>query len=361
MNSTPTTNNSGLTPAAARLVLGLFIATTLFFVAITISPLRSGYADAPSRGPGDAELYWAEAARVHAGQSYYQAANVELRERGYPTRSIFNWRMPLPVWLIGILPDPALGQAVLGGLSLALIVLAFGLMSDEGSLREGILAVLLLSGAILPILLGHLFVMPELWSGVCIALSVAAYGAGRRKLGVASGFAALVLRELAAPYCLVCGLMALYERRWREVAVWASGLFVYIGYLAFHIAQVRPLIGVDDVAHAQGWVQFGGAGFVISTVQMNAYLLLLPQWVTAIYFALALLGFALWNSEAGQRAGITVALFVIAFSFVGQSFNQYWGSMIAPLMCLGVARSLGTLKGLWKAARHVPRACSSAA
>ena len=63
----------------------------------------------------------------------------------------------------------------------------------------------------------------------------------------------------------------------------------------------------------------------------------------------------------GKRAGITVALFVIAFSFVGQSFNQYWGSMTAPLMCLGVARSLGTLKGLWKAARHVPRACSSAA
>ena len=58
------------------------------------------------------------------------------------------------------------------------------------------LAALLLSGALLPILLGELFVMPELWSGVCIALSVAAYGTGRRRLGFASGFAALVLREL---------------------------------------------------------------------------------------------------------------------------------------------------------------------
>ena len=88
---------------------------------------------------------------------------------------------------------------------------------------------------------------------------------------------------------------------------------------------MRPLIGPNDVAHTQGWVQFGGAGFVISTVQMNAYLLLLPQWVTAIYFALALLGFAGWTSQAGQRAGITAALYVVAFSFVGQSFNQYWG------------------------------------
>ena len=32
------------------------------------------------------------------------------------------------------------------------------------------------------------------------------------------------------------------------------------------------LIDPADRAHAHGWLQLGGAGFVISTVQVNAYL-----------------------------------------------------------------------------------------
>jgi hypothetical protein len=71
---------------------------------------------------------------------------------------------------------------------------------------------------------------------------------------------------------------------------------------------------------------------------MNAWLLLLPQWVTALYLAAALLGFACWSTPAGQRVGLTVAIYLIAFSIVGQPINQYWGSMIAPLLCLGAAR-----------------------
>ena len=76
----------------------------LLLVAVTFSPLRSGYADAPSRGAGDVELYHAEAARIAAGDNYYTAIESELRERGYPMKSIFNWRTPLPVWLVGVLP-----------------------------------------------------------------------------------------------------------------------------------------------------------------------------------------------------------------------------------------------------------------
>ncbi len=36
-----------------------------------------------------------------------------------------------------------------------------------------------------------------------------------------------------------------------------------------------------DDPHPNGWLQFGGALFVIAVSQMNAYLLLLPQWVSA--------------------------------------------------------------------------------
>src|SRR5690348_12091349 len=88
----------------ARLGLALFLLTMLFFVVVTLSPLRSGFADAPDRGPGDIALYRGEIALMQQGESYYDAAGSELRLRGYPVRSIFNWRTPLPVWLLAHLP-----------------------------------------------------------------------------------------------------------------------------------------------------------------------------------------------------------------------------------------------------------------
>ena len=96
---------------------------------------------------------------------------------------------------------------------------------------------------------------------------------------------------------------------------------------------------------------FGGAAFVISIAQMNAYLLLLPQWVTAVFLMLALVGFAGWNTPAGRLAGFTAAGYLAALAMVGQDFNQYWGSMIAPLLCLGLARGPSALVDLWRAAR----------
>ena len=88
-------------------------------MAITFSPWKSGFANAPDRGPGDIALYRAEVERVRLGASYYDAAAAELHARAYPTRSVFNWRTPLPVRLIGLLPEISLAKALLGVLGLA--------------------------------------------------------------------------------------------------------------------------------------------------------------------------------------------------------------------------------------------------
>ena len=69
-------------------------------------------------------------------------------------------------------------------------------------------------------------------------------------------------------------------------------------------------------------------------------LLLLPQWVTALLLPLAVLGFAGWNTPTGLRAGITVCVFLTMFAFFGMPINQYWGSLIAPLLCLGAAQAV---------------------
>jgi hypothetical protein len=84
---------------------------------------------------------------------------------------------------------------------------------------------------------------------------------------------------------------------------------------------------------------------------MNGYLLLLPQWVSAIYLPLAMLGFAGWNTTTGRRAGLTACAFVILFAFVGHSFNQYWGSLVAPLFTLGAAQAPTALSDLVRHSR----------
>lgn len=340
-----------LSPAAARCVLAATVLTALLFVGIALSPYATGFADKPLHRPGDIALYHAIVERIHGGANYYDAAAAELSRRGYPTRSVFNWRTPLPLWLLGALPTPLIGRALLALLALAMLFASCRLVARDGQPARALLCGLLMVGAVLPCVLDQLYVMHELWAGVLIALSVLAYGMKKSGWGVALGFAALVVRELAAPYCVVCCLLALGSRRWREVAAWGAAALLYGLWYGAHVLQVLPRIAPDALAHTDGWIRFGGGAFVISVAQVNAYLLQLPQWVTGIYLALALLGFAGWTAPWGARAGLTAAVYLGGFAVVGNPFNQYWGSLIAPLLCLGVAQAPAALVDLWRRAR----------
>lgn len=334
----------------ARAVLAVAAATAIFFVAITLSPLASGFADAPDRGVSDIELYRAEVVRIEHGESYYDAAAAELTARGYPTRSVFNWRMPLPVWALGKLPNPAFGRVMLCILALAGSVLGAQLIARERGLRHGVHCGLWLIGGLLPCFLDKLYVMHELWAGVLILLSVLAYGMKRPAWGAGFGLAALAVRELAAPYCALCFVLAVIERRRKEASFWLVGGAVYALAYGLHVMQVLPRIPPDAHAHSNGWLCFGGAAFVISIVQMNGFLLLLPQWISGVVLAAAMLGFAGWNSAAGRRAGLAASLYLGLFAIVGQPFNQYWGSLVAPLLCLGIGQAPDALTTLWRRA-----------
>lgn len=348
------TGYARLTPRQARLVMIVLALSALFFVGVTFSPLRRGNVGKRPPDEGDVALYWAEVQRIHAGEGYYQAAAAELPARGYPTRSLFNWRTPLPMWLIGKLPAVVLGKALICGAALALLLIAFEALAREENniIRRPVACALLLTGPLMPCLLGNLFVMPVLWAGVFIALSICAYGIDRPWLGVAMGLAALFLRELALPYCLLAAAIAWWHGRRAEGTAWGVGLAAWLGFFALHGLQVARVMPPNAVAHSQGWIQLGGAGFVIATAQMNAYLVLLPQWITALYLVAALFAMAGWHTELGLRCGLTTCLFVTAFALVGQEFNQYWGSLFAPLLCLGIVRFPASLRDLYQAARR---------
>ena len=359
--SNSATSLARLSPRQARWVLAAVLLAVLFCVAITLSPIRSGYADGPPRGRSDIELYRAEIDRMAAGESYYAATADELVRRGYPTASVFNWRTPLPMWLIAQLPRPVLGKALLGLLSLAVLLVGFEAVARQAGVGRAVLTSLLLTGALLLCVLGDIYAMPVVWAGVLIALSLCCYGVNNTRLAVAFGLAAVFCRDLAVPYGLLCFAMAIKSERRGETRAWAVGLAAYVLYFgvhAYYVAQARPLHGI---AHEGSWLQLGGAPFVISTAQVNAYLLLMPQWVTAVFLALALLGVAGWRGEFGQRVALVLAMYVAAFAFVGHDFNQYWGALIAPLLCLGAAQAPATLSDLWRSARGTAQTSSAAA
>ena len=79
--------------------------------------------------------------------------------------------------------------------------------------------------------------------------------------------------------------------------------------------------------------------------------MLLPVWATVVFFALAMIGLAGWQTAWGTRIALTACIYVAAFSIVGQEFNRYWGLMIAPLFCFGAVRAPAALYDLWHAAK----------
>jgi len=338
-----------LAPWQARAVLVLLAVVMLGGVLVSISPISQGFADAASRGPGDRELYRAEVDAIATGNGYYAAAASELADRSYPTQSVFNWRTPLPMWLLGH-TSLLFGKVLLIALAVALVLTTFEWAAREGGAAVALLTSFLMLGALFPCVLGDLVVMPVLWAGVLIALSLSLLGLGKTKLGIASGIAALFVRDLAGPFCAGACFYALWKKRYREAAGWAVGILLYFAFFAWHAWQVSLHQPPAGHAHVAGWIQMAGAPFVLATAQMNTLLLLTPQWLTAIYLPLALLGFASWHSDAGQRAGLAAAGYLLLFALVGQDFNQYWGALIAPLVCLGAGRAPLAVRDVWRAA-----------
>jgi hypothetical protein len=296
----------------------------------------------------DLRLYRNIVERVHAGESYYEAAGQELRDAGYPTGSVFNWRPPLYARLFGLLPTLTSAQAILATIAALTLILSCALMHREGGLGRAAAGIFPLVGSFHWCVDGDAFLSQELWSGILITFSICAYACGQWRLGVATGLFALFFRELAVPYCLIALVLAWREERLTEVIAWLFGFILYGGYMMFHLHAVSSQIMPQDRAPA-GWVQFGGPAFLLLTCRMNAYLFNAPLWLSAVYLPVALLGLAAWRGVIGIRLGVTAGAYVVAFAVVGQPFNDYWGLMYAPLLAFGFGAAPAALRDLYLA------------
>jgi len=291
--------------------------------------------------------------RIHGGEGYYTAAGEELRARGYATRSVFNWRLPLLVWLLGHLPGTDTGQVIAVILAcISLLIWIGALQQNQLSFGELVLGSLALLEPIIYSLSPGVFLAHEFWAGTLITLSLAAYARDWRVISVISGLMALFLRELTLPFTCVMLVLSYIEGRRFEALFWSIGMVAFGGELFFHWSIVKNLMTEADSSLMGGWVVFGGWQFVLSTAQMHPYLLLAPHWVTAIILPLVLLGLAGWRGQLGSRVAATVGIYILAYLFVGLPYNQYWGLMYTNVMLLGLLYAPYSLRDLWQSVRR---------
>ncbi|WP_417308396.1 hypothetical protein [Devosia sp.] len=324
---------SGLSARGRALVLVAIAALVAVLVAVAV--VSEGSAPpAPSAeavGAGDAAAYARIIAEMQSGGGYHDSAQNVLRAEGYGTRSVFNWRTPAwPILVAGL--GPALAQAFLGALALFALALTYRMARPDG-LAVAAIATLAVGSSLFGIAAPEAVYFTEIAAGTLILLSVAAYGAGWRWIGLLAGLIALFVRELAAPYVLVCLVIALWQRRWREAAGWAAGMAVYALYFGWHWWEVARRLGAEDRAYPDSWLQFGGMAFLLKTSGFNGLWSLAPVWVTALILPVALFG--LWAWRGGGRALAVVAAYLTLFALVGKPFNSYWGALYTPVMMLG--------------------------
>jgi hypothetical protein len=345
----------------------VLIATALLAVACTLTaslrPVRDD--SGPGQGGQDLELYQRIIERVHNGQSYYDAAGAELREGGYPSASVFNWRVPIYAWLLACFPNPLWGKGFLCALAVAAIVATFTILERTGRVMRAFGGALLMVGAFLWCLDGDAYLSQELWASVLLTLSLCAYMLGSWPVGYGLGMAGLFFRELALPYCMIACVIAACEKRWQEVVFWAVGFCGFVLFLAWHAQQVAHHV-IPGARVPASWVQFGGLRFVLATNHMNWFLFSAPAWVGAVYLPLAFLGLGAWSGITRWRLLLSTGIYLAAFLVVGQPFNDYWGLLYTPYLVFGAAYAPAALRDLVQAARsrtdqcEIPDAGSSA-
>jgi hypothetical protein len=306
--------------------------------------------EGPGSGKGeDLKCYRAIVERIHNGEGYYQAADQELRTRGYPTRSVFNWRLPFLALFLGNLPNPLMGQVLGIMLSGVTVILWIFVLKKNLSFGWSAIGSVLLLGILINSLIEGVFLTHEFWAGTLIVLSLIASSQRWTLLSISSGILALFIRELSLPFVGAMMIAAFLEKHYREAFCWLLGILSFFLILAIHSQMVNALITGAHSAQKEGWLVWGGWTFVLKTIQFHPFLLSLPPWITPIFVPLSIVGLAGWKGPFGSRVTLIVGAYILSYLFVGKpSLNIYWGVIFNSLIFLGVLYIPRSIIDLWR-------------
>jgi hypothetical protein len=303
---------------------------------------------------GDVATFRAMVTRLRAGEPYYAAFGEELRRGHYSTSEVFNWRTPLFMSGLSLVPD-TVSYSVL--VVLGLVLCGATLVSTNTEPVAVRWAAFTMQVGVLILLMNRRsVVMSEAWAGVLIGLSVCGYSLRQPGFAVPLGLLALFVRELAAPYCVVCTIAAAFNRRWREVGAWLIGGCLYAGYYGWHLTRVFAHRLPTDLSDPSSWFQMGGLASLMATARWNGWLVLTPRTATAL--ALALIVGGIFYARAPLHVRLASAIYVAFFLVAGKVFNGYWGLIAWPTWALacgyGVEAAAQSISALFQRSLRSP-------
>ncbi|HRR42557.1 MAG TPA: hypothetical protein P5244_15095 [Syntrophales bacterium] len=288
--------------------------------------------------------------RVRVGEGYYVAANTELTRQGYPTQSVFNWRLPFLAWALGYIPNLIIARVFAICLAFVPLLIWLEISRNELSFPLRAAGCLLMLGGPVYGFIDNLYFAHEFWCGILIVLSIFSYAKGWRRISLISGISALMIRELALPFIMVMLVLSYIERKFRETGFWVCGILAFFAVMVLHSIQVNTVTEHVQTASINPWVTLAGWKFSLGTASMHPYLFLLPPWFTAVFVPATLFGLLGWNDVLGRRLAWTVSAYLVLFLFIGQSFNLYWGVIYVNLLPIGIIFTGRSMKDLYRSA-----------
>lgn len=350
-------------PGAALLALAVTIAVlvaaslTQFYgkgseaaeVPASAASVKSAANAAPKRDT-DLQLYDAIIERVRAGENYYAVAVEEQRARNFPVRPGLAVRLPTLAYLSAWARTP--GMIFLGALLAIATLLAWWLrLRDEPGGQEHARYVLLL--LVIGAVVGfkpHYLALHEVWAGMLLALSLGLHRPGHWFGAWCVAALALAIRELALPFVLLLGAMALARGDRREFFGWAGLVILFALGMALHLSVVGEYISAADRA-SPSWLALRGLSGWTGNVIASSGLHLLPAWLAAPLALLPLLGWAGWRAPLGLTGFLLCLGYGLFFMIAGRDNNFYWALMVMPVWFIGYAFVPRALASLGKSAR----------
>ncbi|HKY23341.1 MAG TPA: hypothetical protein VJM31_19145 [Vicinamibacterales bacterium] len=325
------------------------VLTLLALGALAIAAL---YGTKPSAMAGtvtgaiDIVTYRAILGKLRVGTPYYVAVGEELRQGRYATREVFNWRTPLHWSALSLVPE-VVSRALLIAFGLVLCVATLVVTAQRPTVARWT-AVTMQVGTLAIVSVPEAILMSETWAGVLIGLSVCAYSVQRPQLAVPLGLFALFVRELAAPYCVVCTVLALVHKRWCEAGTWLGGACLYAIYYGWHFTQINLHRLPSDLAHASSWLELGGLPSLLAKVHWHGWLLVTPMPLTAFALVLVVAGTA--AAGAPRHVRLTSAAYLVFFLAAGKGFDAYWGTMAWPTWALAFGYGVAATRRAFRTA-----------
>jgi hypothetical protein len=178
-------------------------------------------------------------------------------------------------------------------------------------------------------------------------LSAAAYQAQRRTTGAVAAGLALMMRELAAPYALLCAWHAWRSGGRNERRLWLAIALTVIVYYGVHVARAVAAQQPGDLRSAS-WVAFGGISLL---VRMTGVGTVTGGWPWNTVTSGLWLGLAVASTFAPAmrfEMRAAVLLYVIAFAAIGQPHDMYWGLIFVPVQALAIGFVPQAARTLWR-------------